>query len=71
MQNKRLIQEMNKISREITGVVFKKRPLIECNVMGCRNKPIHKLYLEKFKRTLWCCKKHRVDFGENYKGETK
>ena len=66
MQTKKLINEMNKINSEISGLFQKKRWKEECNVQGCKNKPIHKLYLKQFNRILYSCKKHRNDFGESY-----
>jgi len=69
--DKRLINEMNKISLEIDNHFHKKKWLHECNLMGCRNKPIHKLQVLSVLpeiRYIYSCKKHRADFGkENYK----
>lgn len=69
IREKNLIREMNKINSEISGYFLKKKKRWkeECNVMGCENKPAHKLFLSKFNRTLWSCKKHRAGYGEEYR----
>jgi len=78
--NKKLIEEMNKISAEVSGVVFGK-PKIECNIIGCRNKPIHRFKWNGVPekkgdgRIIHTCKKHKSDYddwdGFDYDGEEK
>lgn len=65
MENKKLLKEMNRINAELFGGKPQKYEH-ECNVMGCRNKPVHRLYIEKFNATIYCCKKHRADYDERW-----
>lgn len=78
----KLIQEMNKINAEISGVVYKKRKWKEeCNIMGCKNKPIHKFKWNGTPekkgdgRIIFTCNKHKRDYddweGFDYVGEQK
>jgi len=71
MTKNKLISEMNKIAREVNCIVYiassGMKHHIECNVIGCRNKPIYKFRVIKHNYVIWSCKKHRSDFGaENY-----
>lgn len=63
--NKKLLAEMNRISAEVSRVVYPRKPKVECNIMGCRNKPKHKFKVLNMKdRFIWTCKKHRQDYVE-------
>ncbi len=60
---------LNKINREVSSLFIKGK--IECNIIGCKNKPIHKFKVINIEnRFVYSCNKHKEDFKNHkwYKG---